>query len=272
MRRLAALAVLAVLFSSPAHAGSDACPTPDAASFSAWLEGFKQEAAAQGISQSTIATALDGVTYDPKVIGYDRNQKVFRQSFEQFSGRMVNAFRINKGQAMLARYADLLSQIERQLGVPGPVVVAIWGLETDFGANIGRMPTIRSLATLAFDCRRQEHFHAELLDALRIIDRGDMAASAMRGAWAGELGQTQFMASSYVKFALDYDGDGRRDLLRSTPDVLASTANYLRNYGWQAGQSWDPGSANFGVIEQWNKSPVYARTIALLATRIAATQ
>ena len=157
-------------------------------------------------------------------------------------------------------------------GVPAPVLVAIWGLETDFGANIGKMDTIRSLATLAFDCRRQAKFHEELIHALQIIDRGDMPASAMRGAWAGELGQTQFMASSYVKFAVDFDGDGRRDLLRSAPDVLASTANYLKGYGWQAGEPWEPGSANFAVIQEWNKSPIYSKTIALLATRIAATQ
>src|SRR6478672_380154 len=151
MRRLVAFLSTTLLFTLPAHAQD--CQDPG--SFPAWLDQFKQEAATQGISAQTIASSLDGVTYDPKVIGYDRNQKVFRQSFEEFSGRMVNSFRISKGQAMIARYADVFSRIEQQYGVPAPVLVAIWGLETDFGANIGKMPTIRSLATLAFDCRRQ---------------------------------------------------------------------------------------------------------------------
>ena len=268
MRRSALAFTLAVLAAAPAAAQT--CDDPS--NFPTWLEGFKQVASAQGISSETINASLSDVTYDPKVIGYDRNQKVFKQSFEEFSGRMVNANRIQKGQAMIVRYGDVLSKIEQQYGVPGPVLVAIWGLETDFGANIGKMATIRSLATLAFDCRRQARFQDELIHALQIIDRGDMAPSAMRGAWAGELGQTQFMASSYVKFAVDFDGDGKRDLLRSTPDVLASTANYLKSYGWQPGQSWEPDGPNFAVLQEWNKSPIYSKTIALLATRIAATQ
>jgi len=146
--------------------------------------------------------------------------------------------------------------------------VAIWGLETDFGANIGKFPTIRSLATLAYDCRRSETFRAELMDALRIVERGDLSPQEMRGAWAGELGQTQFMPSSYIKFAVDFDNNGRRDLLRSAPDVLASTANYLAGYGWQRGKGWEPGSANFAVLHQWNKSEVYARTVASFASQL----
>jgi lytic murein transglycosylase len=212
------------------------------------------------------------VSYDPGVVARDHAQGVFRQSFEQFAGRMVSAERLQKGASLLRRQAALFSGIEQRFGVPGPVLVAIWGLETDFGANIGKLATIRSLATLAFDCRRQDKFHEELIHALQIIDRGDMPASAMRGAWAGELGQTQFMASSYVKFAVDFDGDGRRDLLRSAPDVLASTANYLKGHGWVRGGSWEPGGPNFAVLQEWNKSQVYSKTIALLATRIAATQ
>ena len=112
-------------------------------------------------------------------------------------------------------------------------------------------------------------FHTELLDALRLVDRGDLSPQEMRGAWAGELGQTQFMPSAYVKFAVDFDGRGRRDLIHDVPDVLASTANYLHSYGWQRGQPWTPGSANFAVIQQWNKSDVYSRTIAYFATRLA---
>ena len=177
--------------------------------------------------------------------------------------------RLARGANMLKQYGSVLARIEQTYGVPGEVLVAIWGLETDFGVNIGKFPTLRSLATLAYDCRRADLFKAELMDALRIIERGDIAPQDMRGAWAGEIGQTQFMPSSYIKFAVDFDGNGRRDLLRSAPDVLASTANFLSSYGWQRGKDWEPGSANFAVIQQWNKSEVYAKTIGYFATQLA---
>ena len=153
--------------------------------------------------------------------------------------------------------------------MPGEVLVAIWGLETDFGVNIGKFPTFRSLATLAYDCRRSEMFRAELMDALRIVARGDLTPQEMRGAWAGEIGQTQFMPSSYIKYAVDFDENGRRDLLRSPPDVLASTANFLASHGWQRGKGWDPGSPNFAAIQEWNKSEVYAKTIAYFASQLS---
>ena len=147
--------------------------------------------------------------------------------------------------------------------------MAIWGLETDFGADVGQFPTIRALATLAYDCRRPDRFRPELIDALRIVQRGDMSAAEMRGAWAGEIGQTQFLPSSYIKFAIDFDGNGRRDLIRSVPDALASTANYLRGYGWKLGEPWGEGTANFEVIREWNKAQVYSKTIAYFAERLA---
>ena len=237
-------------------------------SFQAWLEDFKTEAAAKGISQSAIASGLNGVTLDQGVLSRDRSQKVFSQSFEEFSGRMVPP-RLSRGSNMLKQYGSVLSRIEQAYGVPGEVLVAIWGLETDFGANTGKFPTMRSLTTLAYDCRRSEMFRNELLDALRIIERGDLTAAEMRGAWAGEIGQTQFMPSSYIKFAVDFDANGRRDLLRSAPDVLASTANFLASYGWQRGKGWEPGSANFTVLQQWNKSEVYAKTVAYFADQLA---
>ena len=238
-------------------------------SFESWLESFRHDAAAHGISQRTIASALGGVSFDPGIVSRDHSQGVFRQSFEQFAGRMVSAERLQKGGGLLRRHAALFSGIEQRFGVPGPVLVAIWGLETDFGVNQGRFPIIRSLATLAYDCRRSERFQAELLDALRIIDRGDITAAEMRGAWAGEIGHTQFLPSSYLKYAVDYDGKGRRDLIHSAADALASTANYLKGYGWHRGQPWTPGSANFEVLLQWNKSQVYSKTIAYFATRLA---
>lgn len=265
MRSLAfVFGLVCALLTAPAFAA----PCQDSAGFESWLESFKREAAVQGVSQKTIVSALTGLNYDPDIISRDRRQSVFQQSFEQFSGRMVSTDRLRKGANMLKRYGSLLGRIEQQFGVPASIIVAIWGLETDFGANLGRFPTFRSLATLAYDCRRSELFQAELVDALRIIERGDMTAEEMRGAWAGEIGQTQFMPSSYVKFAIDFDDNGRRDLIRSVPDALASTANYLKSFGWRRSQPWTPGSPNFEVLVQWNKSQVYSKTVAYFATKL----
>jgi lytic murein transglycosylase len=168
----------------------------------------------------------------------------------------------------LVKHAALFKRIEQKYGVPGPVLLAIWGLETDFGSYLGNFSTIRALATLAYDCRRSEKFRAELLDALRIVERGDLDPAQMRGAWAGEIGQTQFMPSSYLKFAVDFDGDGKRDLVHNTADVLASTANFLHGYGWKPGAGWDEGEPNFPALLEWNKAKVYSKTIALLADKI----
>jgi lytic murein transglycosylase len=260
-----AFAAGAILTMSGAPALAASCGT---GSFEAWLNDFKNEAAAKGISQTAIASGLSGVTLDQGVLSRDRSQRVFNQTFEEFSGRMVPP-RLARGASMMKQYGSLLVRIEQSYGVPGEVLVAIWGLETDFGVNIGKFSTLRSLATLAYDCRRAETFRAELMDALRIVERGDLAPSEMHGAWAGEIGQTQFMPSSYIKFAVDFDGNGRRDLVRSAPDVLASTANYLSSHGWQRGKGWEPGSANFPVIQEWNKSEVYARTIAYFANQLS---
>jgi lytic murein transglycosylase len=272
---LAAFALCGSLLASIVAASAQQPPAgqtaPCGGDFAAWLEGVKQDAAAQGVSQRTIQSALSGVTYDPAIIARDHAQGVFRQSFEQFSGRMVPP-RLAKAEKLLTQYAPVFSRIEQQYGVPGPVIVAIWGLETDFGANSGKFPTIRSLAALAYDCRRPGKFRGELIAALEIVDRGDMNPADMRGAWAGEIGQTQFLPSSYLKYAVDYDGNGHRDLIRSVPDVLASTANYLKGYGWQRGQPWGEGTANFQVLLQWNASQVYTKTVAYFAQELAATR
>jgi lytic murein transglycosylase len=249
-------------------AGPTLAAAPCGGDFGAWLEGVKQEAASQGISQRAIAAGLAGVTYDPGIIARDHAQGVFKQSFEEFSGRMVPP-RLGRATRLMQQYGSIFSRIEQQYGVPGAVITAIWGLETDFGANSGKSPTIRSLATLAYDCRRPDKFRGELIAALQIVDRGDMAPADMRGAWAGEIGQTQFLPSSYLKYAVDYDGNGRRDLIHSVPDVLASTANYLKGYGWQRGQPWGEGTANFQVLLEWNKSQVYTKTVAYFAQQLA---
>jgi len=256
-------AMFCIAFAGPSLAAS--C----GGDFETWLTEFKREAASQGISQRAIASALDGVTADPAVLSRDRGQRVFSQSFEQFSGRMISADRMRKGTAVLARYAGTFAGIERQFGVPGPVLTAIWGLETDYGVNQGRFSIIRSVATLAHDCRRPDKFRGELFALLRIVERGDMTPGELRGDWAGEIGQTQFLPSSYLKFAVDFDGNGKRDLIHSAPDALASTANYLKSYGWRRGEPWSEGTGNFNVLLEWNKARVYAKTIAAFAERLA---
>jgi lytic murein transglycosylase len=218
---------------SPAHA---ACQPP--AAFGQWLQGFKKEAVAQGISPQVVSTALDGLSYDPAVIAKDRGQSVFAQTFLQFSDRMVNNNRLQIGSGLLKKNAATFSAIQQKFGVPGPVLVGFWGLETDFGKVMGNMETLRSLATLAFDCRRPDEFRTQLMDALRVIQRGDLTPADMRGPWAGEVGQFQFVPSVYWQYAVDFEGNGKRDLIHDTPDALASAANYLKGLGWQAGQPW----------------------------------
>jgi lytic murein transglycosylase len=209
-----------------------------AAGFDQWLQRFKQNAAAQGISPQVVGEALDGVSYDPAVIAKDRGQSVFAQTFLQFSDRMVSGNRLQVGSALLKKNAGTFARIEQKYGVPGPVLVGFWGLETDFGKVMGNMDTLRSLATLAFDCRRPDEFQGQLLDALRVIQRGDLSPPEMRGPWAGEVGQFQFVPSVYYKYAVDFDGSGKRDLIHDTPDALASAANYLDGLGWKPGQPW----------------------------------
>jgi lytic murein transglycosylase len=266
MMRLRLRLSAAVLSLAVATSTGPALAVPCGGSFDAWLDGFKREAAGKDISQRALAT-LSGITPSAQVLALDRRQGHFAKSFEEFGLPRI-AQRMGKAQRMMQQHAGLLSRIEQQYGVPGGVVIAIWALETDFGVNMGKQSALRALATLAHDCRRTERFQGELMDALRIIDRGDLGPTEMTGAWAGELGQTQFLPSSYYKFAVDFDGNGRRDLIRSVPDVLASTANYLKGYGWKGGQPWSEGSHNFGVLKEWNKSTVYQKTIAEFASRL----
>ena len=251
-------------------------PTPASAAqcgggFQGFIAAFSREAAAQGISQRTIATAFTGIEHDGAVLAFDRRQRyTFRKSFEDYVKTRVTAGRLKRGAQMLTRHAALFARIEAQFGVPAPILTAIWGLETDFGGDTGKLPVIRVLATMAHDCRRTELFQRELMAALQIVERGYLRLEEMRGAYAGELGQTQFLPSSYLKFAIDYDGDGRPNLIRSAPDVLASTANYLRGYGWKRGAPWQEGSENFEILREWNRALVYRKTIAHFAGRLAA--
>jgi lytic murein transglycosylase len=206
-------------------------------SFERWLDGVRQEAAAQGVSASALS-ALNGIAFDPAVVRRDHGQGVFQQSFLQFSDRMAAAYRIQQGGVMIKRYGDLFARVEKEYGVPAPVITAFWALESDFGSNNGKYPILRAVATLAYDCRRPQFFRTQLIDALRIVQRGDLRASEMIGDWAGELGPLQFTPSDYYKYAVDFDGDGRRDLIHSVPDLLASGANFLVGLGWKRGEPW----------------------------------
>ncbi|NJO56786.1 MAG: lytic murein transglycosylase [Rhodospirillales bacterium] len=239
--------------------------------FNAFLAAMGREAQAQGVSRGVVDSALNGVTHDPAVLAFDRRQRgTFQKTFEQYSSTRVTASRIQRGKQMLARHAALLARIERQFGVPRELLVAIWGLESDFGSgDMGNRPVVRTLATLAHDCRRTELFQREMIAALKIAQRGDLPLRDMVGAFAGELGQTQFLPSSYIRYGVDYDGNGHVDLRRSVPDVLASTANLLRVNGWQAGAPFGEGTANFEVMREWNRAVIYRKTMVLFAQRLA---
>jgi lytic murein transglycosylase len=247
------LSLVVLCLSAEAPAFTAPCGT-DVSRFGAWLSAFKEEAAASGVSRAVLERALHDVRYDPRIIARDRGQgDVFKKSFEDFSSRLVTPRRVSRGKALMRRHAALLGKIERQYGFPGAVVVAIWVLETGYGADNGRFPIFGAVATLAYDCRRAETFRAEFLDALRIVERGDMRPEEMRGDWAGEIGQTQLLPSSYLQYAVDFNADGTRDLIRDTADALASTANFLQAKGWRRGEGFDEGQANFPVLLEWTR-------------------
>ena len=206
--------------------------------FGRWLTAYRTDAAKAGVSQRTISLALDGMTLDDSIIRRDRGQAFFAQSFLDFQGKLATQNRVVNAKSMIARHRALFERVDKEFGVPASVITGLWALESDFGSGMGKLPVLRSLASLAYDCRRGAMFRAELTAALRIIDKGDLKPSDMIGSWAGELGQTQFLPTHYDNYALDYDKDGRRDLFRSIPDIIASSANYVKAIGWKAGEPW----------------------------------
>jgi lytic murein transglycosylase len=262
--RSLAAAIATLLFAAHAHAAS--C----GGDFATFLASIAREAQGAGVSRGVIDSAFAGVTIDPGVLAFDRRQRgTFRKSFEEYAATRVTAGRISGGRARLQRNAALLARIEQQFGVPAQVIVAIWGLESDFGVgDMGRLPVVRVVATLAHDCRRTDLFQRELIAALQILQRGDLPLRDLIGAYAGEIGQTQFLPSSYIKYGVDYDGNGHVDLRHSVPDVLASTANLLKTNGWRAGAPFGEGTANFEVMREWNRAVVYRKTIAYFAERL----
>ena len=227
----------------PAPARGVLSPSPRAASchnganFERFLADLKQKALAAGVSQAAISEAAPYLVYDQGIVNRDRGQRVFGQVFTEFAGRMAATYRMQQGQARIKTYAAAFARAEKEYGVPPAVIAAFWGLESDFGANQGKLPTLRSLVSLAYDCRRSERFVNETIAALKIIDRGDLTPSEMIGSWAGELGQTQFLPTHYFTYAVDYGG--HRNLLQSPEDVIGSTANYIANgLKWRRGEPW----------------------------------
>jgi membrane-bound lytic murein transglycosylase B len=206
--------------------------------FATWLKGLRAEAERQGISRATLDAAFANLEPIPRVIELDRRQPEYVLTFPDYLARVASPARIEQGRARLAAHRPLLEGIAAQYGVPAAVVVALWGVESQYGERTGEFPVIGAIATLAFEGRRGAFFRKELLEALRILDQGHVPVAAMRGSWAGAMGQNQFMPSSFLRYAVDHDGDGRRDIWTSLPDVFASTANYLARAGWQRGEPW----------------------------------
>jgi len=264
MTRLFALILFGVLLAVPAHAaqcGGD---------FNTFLSAMGRDATAAGVSRNVIDQAFAGVTIDQAVLTFDRRQRgTFRKSFEEYAATRVIPARITRAKRLMQTHAALLSRIERQFGVPKELLMAIWTLESDNGTgDMGKLPVVRTIATLAHDCRRTELFQTELIAALKIVQRGDLPLRDLIGAFAGEIGQTQFLPSSYIKYGVDYDGNGHVDLRHSVPDVLASTANLLKTNGWKAGAPFGEGTENFQVMREWNRSEVYRKTMALFAEKL----
>lgn len=209
-----------------------------AADFNACLKALRGEAVAKGITRQTFDSALTGVEPDPGVLDAMANQPEFTTPIWDYLAGLVDEQRIADGRAKLAEWATVLADVEQKFGVDPHVVIAVWGVETDYGRRMGARPVVRSLATVSCFGPRQRFFRGELIEALRILQSGDVPREHLAGSWSGAFGHTQFMPSTFQRLAVDFDGDGRRDLVRSVPDALASTANFLQRAGWTSGEPW----------------------------------
>lgn len=238
--------------------------------FQSFLAQMARDAEAQGIRPGVVNRAFAGLTIDYSVLRFDRRQHgTFHMSFERYARTRVTRARIANARRLMHRYAGLVNRIQRRFGVPPTLLMAIWTMESDNGrGDMGHLSVVRTLATLAHDCRRSALFQRELIAALRIVQRGDLSLRQLVGAHAGEIGQTQFLPSSYIKYGVDFDGNGHVDLRHSVPDVLASTANLLKVNGWHAGQPYAMGTANFEVMREWNRSEIYRRALVLFSERL----
>lgn len=206
--------------------------------FSAWLTEFRIEAVSRGISNETIESALTGIEPIERVIELDRNQPEFKLTFSTYMKKVVTSTRVSRGRRLLAEHRELLERVSERYGVQPRFLVAIWAIESNFGDHRGGFSVIRALITLAYDARRSTFFRNELLNALKILDEGHIDLSDMRGSWAGAMGQVQFIPSSFISFAVDFDEDGRKDIWNNLPDIFASAANYLSSYKWQKERTW----------------------------------
>ncbi len=269
-RALAALLFAAGLFALPLVAPAPAHAAQCGGNFHTFLAAVGRDAEAQGIRPAVVNRAFAGLTVDYSVLRFDRRQHgTFNGNFERFAATRVTPARLRRARSLMHRYAGLLNRIQRRFGVPGSLLMAIWTMESDNGrGDMGHLSVVRTLATLAHDCRRSALFQRELIASLRILQRGDLSMHELVGAHAGEIGQTQFLPSSYIKYGVDFDGDGRVDLRHSVPDVLASTANLLKSNGWVAGAPFGLGSGNFQVMREWNRSEIYRRALVLFADRL----
>ena len=233
-RRLTAI-VLPLLFLATGYATAADAQEED---FAAWLTDFRQAALSEGISSETLDAVLPGLTFRARVVELDRRQPEGTLTYAEYLSRVLPPARVNRGKRLLRKHRALLTEIGDAYGVQPRFIVALWGIESDFGRVTGGFPVLDSLATLAFDGRRGEFFRGQLLEALRIVDDGHIQPDKMLGSWAGAMGQSQFMPSSFQQFAVDHDGDGRRDIWGTLPDVFASAANYLAKAGWKHDQTW----------------------------------
>jgi lytic murein transglycosylase len=264
-RSLAAV-LLTLMLAAPASAAQ--C----GGNFNRFIAQMARDAQGAGVSRAVINRAFAGLTLDQAVLRFDRRQAhAFRRhgNFEKFIKTRVGSSRVKRAARLMRRHAALLARIERQYGVPKELLMAIWTMESDNGSgDMGKRSVIRTQATLAWDCRRTELFQRELIAALMILQRGDLPQRELVGAFAGEIGQTQFLPSSYIKYGVDYDGSSHIDLRHSVPDVLASTANLLKVNGWRAGAPYAMGTANFEVMREWNRSEIYRRALVLFSERL----
>ncbi len=206
--------------------------------FDQWVMGVKAEAQRRGISSLLLDEAFRGVEPLPRVLELDRNQPESTMTFTEYQQHIVSPTRIQQGRHMMALHRDLLEEVGRFYGVHPRFIVALWGIETNYGSNTGGFSTIEALATLAYDGRRSSYFRKELFNALEILEEGHSSVLMMKGSWAGAMGQSQFMPSSFLRFAVDYDGDGRKDIWTTPADVFGSAANYLSRSGWREGENW----------------------------------
>ena len=241
MKTIMALgAALLLILSGPGASNALAkSKCKNSGSFAAWKRAFRRDVVAAGISSSTIRRTYDNVTFQPDIIKRDRRQSFFALTFVEFSKRLISNHRLKAAARKMKRRAAMFARAKKKYGVPAPVIAAFWALESDFGKGISKQsPIFNSLATLAYDCRRPELFRKELISAMKIIDAGYLTLPRMVGSWAGELGQTQFLPSHYLDHAVDGDGDGRRDLIRTDADIIPSTAAFIKHLGWRRDEPW----------------------------------